>query len=135
MSSNLDTTSLNELMQFDQYITVHADGNITSNPEPCYINNIYDTFGAELDGSWRGWRLLTGFSNQHDYTGPLFHESEYIGGGLEQHIRTHPGKYVALIVYADDGGTTNVTDDMNAEDDIDIDGWVIAYRPLQPTNE
>lgn len=127
--------SLNDLMEFNQYITVHTDGRITVNEQPCYINNIYDTFGTELDGSWRGWSLLTGFSNQYGYNGPLFHESEYIGGGLETYIRTHPGKYVALIVYADDGGTSNITDDRNAEDDIVIDGWVIAYHPLQPTDE
>ena len=47
-----------------------------------------------------GWELLTGFSGQYSYNGPGMHASEYIGGGLAQHILDTTGLYTVL--YGDD---------------------------------
>jgi hypothetical protein len=42
------------------------------------------------------------------------HPSEYVGGGLEDHIRETPGTYVAIVVRCSDGEDA---------------GWAVAYRP------
>lgn len=57
-----------------------------------------------------GWELLTGFTGQYGYSGPAMHSSEYIGGGLERHIRRTPGLYTVL--YGDQA-------------------WYIAHKPQE----
>jgi hypothetical protein len=42
------------------------------------------------------------------------HTSEFVGGGLEDHIRETPGSYAVVIVRCDDGEDA---------------GWAVAYRP------
>src|SRR5690606_17743804 len=34
----------------------------------------------------QGWTVETGWSGQYSYSGPVMHESEYIGGSLADHI-------------------------------------------------
>ena len=64
-----------------------------------------------------GWELLKGHSGQEGYEGPAFHSAEYIGGGLEEHILSHPGFYCVLYHLAD------------LEDETDEEAWFIAFRP------
>jgi hypothetical protein len=62
--------------------------------------------------------LLDGFSGQYGYSGPIMHPSEFIGGGMERHIRETPGLYVAVVVT-----------DLDVDDgDDDAVGWAVAYR-------
>jgi len=114
---------LNAIMEFDHVVRVHADGSITE-PRDVYAPDLHD---GELD---RGpWRLMSGYSGQHGYSGPLMHQSEYVGGALERDIRATPGLYVALVNYP--------------LDDSEPDSWAVAHcvevpddwpvKPITPT--
>lgn len=61
----------------------------------------------------QGWELLTGFTGQYGYNGPVLHPSEYIGGGLAAHILATPGQYAVATVDDDDG---------------QAHGWVVMHR-------
>lgn len=67
-----------------------------------------------------GWDgLLEGYTGQYGYNGPVMHESEFIGGGIERYILANPGWYVAVVVNApDDDGTYSGG----------VAGWAIAYK-------
>jgi hypothetical protein len=104
---------LNDIMDFDHVIEVHADGSITDRND-IYAPSLAD---GELDSD--EWELLNGWSGQDRYAGPIMHPSEYIGGGMERFIRETPGVYVALVDYSyDDGDYT--------------DGWAVAVRKVTP---
>lgn len=147
---------LNELMEFDRVIRVAEDGTITKPHDiHCYADlNVAPNGNDEFDLS-DGWELLKGFTGQYSYNGPVMHASEFIGGGLERHIRETPGYYVALVVearcdyekhtkqYSQFGanllcscGATYCEDESSACDveqgcDCEPAGWAIAYRPLE----
>lgn len=44
------------------------------------------------------WDALVGYTGQQGYRGPVMHQSEYIGGGLERDILATPGTYVVCAV-------------------------------------
>jgi hypothetical protein len=122
-------------MEFDHVITVSADGTITDSTQDFYGDVSMELVDAD-SGRWElraelgdGWELLSGFSGQYGYSGPCMHPSEFIGGGLERHIRETPGHYVAVVVESDCGYTE---DGCNAEDGCycEPDGWAVAYKPL-----
>lgn len=102
---------LNNLMDFDHVIEVHDDGTVTDAAPGIYA--------PELDGEKlyepAGWRLLSGYTGQYGYNGPVMHPSEFIGGGLAKDILTEPGLYVALVVWADDPNDEPA-------------GWAVAFR-------
>lgn len=104
---------LTDIMEFEHVIQVHPDGTITE-PTGIYAPQLYD---GELE-SGSPWSLLNGFSGQDRYAGPIMHQSEYIGGGMERFIRESPGIYVALVDYPIDG--------------TEPDGWAVAFRTEQP---
>lgn len=116
---------LNDLMGFDHVILVHDDGSV-SEPTGIYapdLNAINDGDGshtAETDpelqrqASDHGWTLESGWTGQYSYSGPCMHPSEFIGGGLAEHILATPGYWVAVVVYEDD--------------DSDPEHWAVAYR-------
>lgn len=116
---------LNDLMDIDHVITVDEGGHVTE-PQGIYAPELemeVDGDGQILDGheaaykaeaARQGWELLEGFTGQHAYRGPVMHPSEYVGGGLEDHIRETPGTYVAIVVRCSDGEDA---------------GWAVAYRP------
>lgn len=120
---------LNEIMSFDHVIEVRADGTI-SRPGGIYAPEIY--VGTDADGQIlasdeavmlegvksQGWELLTGYTGQHGYNGPVMHPSESIGNRMERDILTEPGLYVALVV------------EVLNDDDTDNEpaGWVVAHR-------
>ena len=91
----MQTQSLSDHMSFDHVIRVHPNGAITDGPPGVHAPDLYDD---ELSGD-DAWSLLDGFSGQWHYSGPMMHQSEFIGGGLERHIRETPGLYVALVNY------------------------------------
>jgi hypothetical protein len=107
---------LNAEMDFDHVIEVKSDGSVMD-AQRVYAPSLYDD---ELDDP--SWTLIDGYSGQSGYSGPLMHQSEYIGGGLENEILTNPGYYVALANYR--------------SDDKDGDGpteWAVAYKPAPTT--
>lgn len=114
-TANRDT--LNDIMEFDHVIEVHADGTV-SEPTDVYAPQAYEE-GDEpfiLDG--QDWSLLTGFSGQYNYDGPWMHSSEYIGAGLADHILSHPGLYVAIYPSM-------------LDEDSDADTWAVAFKTTE----
>jgi len=67
------------------------DGTVTDE-EGLYAPRLYEN---ELDD--KTWTLMNGYSHQNSYGGPIMHNSEYIGGAMEQDILSTPGYYVALV--------------------------------------
>lgn len=103
---------LNDIMEFDHVIEVHADGSVTDGPPGVYAPDLYE---SELScGPDDGWSLMDGYSGQQGYSGPCMHQSEFIGGGMERDILAKPGLYVALVGYPDD--------------DSEPTEWAVAYR-------
>jgi hypothetical protein len=116
--------SLNDQMSFDHVVRVYPDGFVIE-AEGMYAPE----FEIEVDKNGQivvhgeremrkqlrkqGWDVLTGFTGQYGYNGCIMHDSEYIGGGLEKHIRETPGYYVACAVRCSDG---------------EYAGWLVAYR-------
>lgn len=148
---------LNEIMEFDHVVQVHADGTISDSgiyaPE-LYMEVDSDGQSPHADDSdiigqakSAGWELLSGFTGQYGYNGPVLHPSEFIGGGLERHIRSHPGYYVALTVECygphvwdtePDGtvwcpkcGDTQHTEESDTCPGQEPAGWAVAYKPLE----
>lgn len=116
--------TLNDVMEFDHVVLSDGRGNVrrTGVDAPALD-------GLHVADMWldEGWELLDGFSGQHGYGGPVMHESEFIGGGMERHVRANAGLYVSLIVWDD-------PDPEWPEEGDQIVGWAVAFRPLG-TNE
>ena len=91
---NPNTEELNVFMDFDLVVEVTEDG---------IVQRRHDKYAPEMDGeeilSSVPWQFVNGFSRQYGYSGPAMHPSEYIGGGLEEHILTTPGFYTVVILY------------------------------------
>jgi len=115
--------NLNAVMEFHHVIRVNED---------LTIDEHVDLFAPDLEqneveeGKWEEsmydteWSLLSGFSGQDRYTGPMMHESEYIGGGLAAHILATPGYWVAIY--------PTVTD-IDGEELVE-DSWAVAFKAL-----
>lgn len=126
--------TLNDLMEFDHIVHSDGLGNVVGFDEHgCAGGRLWapaphvdlDEDGqmvsldpAEIHNLGR-WTLLNGFSGQDGYSGPIMHESEYVGGGLERHIRETAGFYACVIV-------TGIRPTIYDPDD-DIVGWAVAY--------
>ena len=111
--------TLNDLMDFDCVVQVDADGNVM----PLMLVHAPELVDGELLAE--SWTLLDGFSGQQGYSGPLMHQSEYVGGGLEDWILAHPGQYVTLI-----NTYTDPEDEVYADTE-----WAIAFRDLPEGSE
>lgn len=127
--------ALNDVMEFDHVVTVHADGTVTDGPANLYAPDLYGNYHGDTDGEWlscmlnQDWQLITrGYSGQHGYNGPVMHNSEFIGGGLERDILARPGHYVAIVCQwlPEAGGD---------EDADSIEGWAVAFLPSAETPE
>ena len=117
MSHDIDPNlPLNEIMEFDHVIEVHEDGSITHRDD-LWAPDLWD---GELESD--KWTLMGGYSGQDRYSGPVMHNSEYIGGGMERDIRETPGVYVAVVCY------WSPTDDDEWEDGDEtiVEGWAVA---------
>lgn len=118
-NGRLKDRPLNEIMEFDHVVRVYKDGQITSVPN-VFAPELYD---EELQSADRPWQLMNGYSGQDRYRGPVMHNSEFIGGGMERDIRETPGLYVAVVA-----NWTQPDDDDTDPDEYDgIEGWVVAY--------
>jgi hypothetical protein len=124
--------SLNDIMELDHVIHVAEDGTITERapegdqswpyaPELLALSSEDGSHLPDTDPDLQrqaadaGWTLETGWTGQHGYRGPCMHPSEYIGGGIERHIRETPGYWVAVVV--------------EEEDPESSDMWALAFHP------
>lgn len=137
--------NLNSIMEFDHVIEVHADGTVTDAP------NIRELWAPELtddvlDMAAPGWSLMTGYSGQEGYSGPVMHNSEFIGGQLARDILNTPGYYVAIVsnylpeACDECGADPNEGDDHKEECSEDgmvgsgettTEGWAVAFEEPQ----
>lgn len=121
--------ALNDLMEFGHVVYSDGNGNVTDKfdrriygPEVVYaeVDSDGQLTGEPVDMGGYNWELLKGFSNEAtSFMTEILHPSEFIGGGLEDHIRENAGYYVAVVVDAsdnkDDGGDGSV-------------GWAVAFK-------
>lgn len=92
---------------------------MTDPPCPLYAPELIGVGDSELQAQAHnsGWNLLTGYTGQCGYNGPVMHPSEYIGGGMERDILANPGWYVVTAVMGDE--------------DYEPYGWAVAYLPAE----
>jgi len=129
------TVHLNDLMGFGHVVLSDGKGNVTDDfkdtmygPEVVYAELDEDgqcvkhpgnaDFAIDMVG-YGDWTLLRGFTGQYSYSGAIMHDSEYIGGRLEDHIRENAGYYVAVMV---DGWPA---DDESESTPV---GWAVAFH-------
>jgi hypothetical protein len=128
--------NLNEVMEFDHVIEVKADGTVEDSSESPYLDLRYYLTDPET-GLWEpdftlpeGWQLMTGYTGQYGYNGPVMHSSEFIGGRMARDILETPGLYVALIVESDCGNTEeHCTEEDGCQ--CEADGWAVAFKPAE----
>lgn len=123
--------NLNDIMEFDFPIEVHENGSVTRASDDVWAPELYldvDEDGqVDMDADEdlkrqaknAGWELLTGYSGQHRYTGPVFHSSEYIGGRMASDILEIPGVFVAVTIE---------TLSQNEDEETEPAGWVVAKK-------
>src|SRR5690242_8017377 len=105
--------TLNDRMEFDHVIRVHEDGTVSDAGIPA------PDLDGESDTVSAPWQLMTGYTGQHGYRGPIMHQSEFIGGRMARDILATPGLYVALVA-------ETYPDDPDAERE--LIGWAVAYQ-------
>lgn len=118
--------NLTDQMEFDHPVAVQADGTVTDAPEGIYAPEVED---GELVSYVEDWTLLSGYTGQQSYNGPVMHNSEYIGGRLERDILAEPGIYVAVvnaITWDCDDPECTCTDGPP-----EVEGWCIARRVMR----
>lgn len=129
--------TLNDLMHFDHVIRINENGAAEEPAETVYAPEVNvecaeDDAGsitAEAEAEMirsveeQGWELMTGYSGQYLYHGPIMHQSEYVGGQMEADIRSTPGLYVVVEptgLYA--------TEEQQERNDSEPIGWVVARK-------
>lgn len=83
------------------YKILDGDPGVPDFDEPLPRENTGDDDKAlysAIEGT--GWELVSGFTGQHGYDGPVMHESEYMGGGIVQYTMDTPGIYAVQYVAA-----------------------------------
>ena len=93
--------NLNDVMGINaRPIIVHEDGTVTRDTEHWMSELLLETSeDAELYKLAKedGWGLLSGYTAQQGYNGPVLHFSERITGKLAEDILATPGTYGALL--------------------------------------
>lgn len=119
---------LNDLMQFDHVIRVNSDGTVEDDipdvwaPESAVGTDGDGSILAEHEQAWvesiqrQGWELMCGWSGAYlAGNTAIMHPSEFIGGGIAEHILENPGLYCAITVET-------------VDDDEEAAGWAVCYR-------
>jgi len=88
-------------------------GSITAEAEAAMIAHVES----------QGWELMTGYTSQYSYRGPIMHVSEFVGGRLADDILERPGLYVVVEVT----GVYATEEQEERQSDQPI-GWVIARK-------
>jgi hypothetical protein len=106
--------TLHDQVEFNCPFRVHRNKTVTAE------HSIYapeDVLDGEISGPWE---LLNGYSGQDRYAGPIMHNSEYLGGALEEDILNTPGVYVLLqLIYSPE-------EDAEDPEEYIHEGWAIA---------
>lgn len=122
INTTVNRDNLDDVMEFDHVIEVHADGTVTEPSEvwaPDVWINSEDGIKPTVSGmTGTRWELINGYSGQDSYSGPIMHPSEYVGGRLADHILETPGVYAVVEVRDQDADTDNGEDDSA--------GWAVA---------
>lgn len=106
--------TLSEWMEFDHPIRVLPDGTVTDDD----MDNIHAPELMDEVIYSDEWEFFsTGYTGQHGYKGPILHNSEQIGGGLERDILASPGVYVAVVAAW--------TPEGNEEEGSTLEGWAV----------
>lgn len=113
--------SLNDVMEFDRVIQVHPDGTVSDMPGES-APDLFDDIVSP------GWSLMTGYSGQSGYAGPIMHNSEYIGGRMADDILSTPGIYVAVVSYLSIPDAESTGDDDTDDHGIITEGWAVAFK-------
>lgn len=111
---------LNRIMEIDRVVQVHPDGSITTAPGDVWAPDLQD--GQLLQREGGRWSLLDGYGGQQSYSGPVMHASEFVGGRMADDIAAQPGMYVAVV-------NRFIPEGDGDDEDDDVDGWAVAYRP------
>lgn len=127
--------NLSSVMDFDHVIQVHEDGTVSDDNDlmaPSLTMEV-DADGQSVHANDEdiigqakasGWGLVTGFSGQYRYHGPVMHSSEFVGGNMARAILETPGYYVKLVVECE--GPESDPDEN--ENTLEPAGWAVAYR-------
>lgn len=155
--SRANSDTFNDLMQMDHVIRVGEDGlvyddahgvyapeiNVETDDDGQILKEYEDVFKADVER--QGWEVESGWSGQDSgkYNGPFMHESEFIGGGLAEHILSTPGYWTVCAVYVaseecpNESPTCTLSDpcvicyDGTGKDrDQDYAGWVVLHREV-----
>lgn len=129
--------SLNDQMYFDHVIRITEDGTVEDAPgeyaPEVVVECADDDAGSitrEAEAAMiahveaQGWELMTGYTGQYGYSGPIMHVSEYVGGQMETDIRETPGLYVVVEptgIYS--------SEEQEERDSGEAIGWVVARKP------
>ena len=100
-------------MEFDSPFRVHRDGSISTGIG-VYAPEVLD---ETIEDS--GWEFVSGFSGQDRYSGPIMHDSEYLGGYMAEHVLENPGVYVLVAAY---------WSPEEGEDESAIEGWCLLRQ-------
>lgn len=124
---------LNDTMDFEHVVRVHPDGTVTDAPGvyapevdvEVEDGQISDEAEAAMirDVESQGWELMTGYTGQYGYHGPIMHPSEYVGGQLASDILAEPGLYVVV----EPTGLYDSEEEKEADGGDPI-GWVVARK-------
>lgn len=108
MKERIEVTAetLTHKVDFDSPFRVNEDGTISRGigiyaPEQIMGDEIDDKDRKKLVYDFPGypqWELISGFSGQDSYAGPVMHNSEYLGGGMAEYVLENPGVYCLLAV-------------------------------------
>ena len=124
---------LNAHMEFDHVIQVFENGSVVDDVAAVWAPEVYDNSpegGPEdIAVSGEGWTLERGWTGQYSYSGPVMHDSEFIGGDLAEHILSTPGYWVAVVVSGPGCDDENCSGSCDNGCD-DSYGWVVLHRPF-----
>lgn len=140
--------AITDLMEFDHVVAVMPDGRVIDTDERY---NLIDVYAPEVlidyDGPFteaqigkshdaamvaylrdQGWEVLTGYSGQYLYSGPVMHPSEFIGGRLEERIREESGFWVKLSVEIHPGEDDPEHESNGGSGESEAAGWIVARK-------
>lgn len=98
---------------------VNPDGSfIVDDTDYSAPETLYAVDSNTLEGSLSNWNILSGYSNQHGYDGPIMHESEIPGESMLEKIMEKAGQPISLAIVT--------VCDYESSEPI---GWAILSRP------
>lgn len=118
--------TISRFVEFDSPFLVHDDGKHISREDSVYgpellIGNDIQEDKKKLTVPFPGypqWELVSGFSGQDSYPGPVMHDSEFLGGGMARWVMENPGIYVMTSVMWDDESDPGLPM---------IQGWALSH--------